>query len=77
MVCNLYPGDVQSFANMGSPRGVHHHGLETGRHIGLQFFNRHQFCPVLIASGKMADQIPEGENIQIGKLLGFCRTNAL
>ena len=70
VVRHLDLGNVQALADVGGPGGVHHHGLEAGGHIRLQLFDGHQFCPVLIAPGKMANQVPEGEDIQIGKLLG-------
>ena len=63
VVRNLYPGDIQALANMGGSGSIHDHGLKAGRYIRLQLFNGNQLCPVLIASWKMADQIPEGENI--------------
>jgi len=49
--------------------GVHHHGAEAGGDVRLQLFDGNQLRPVLVPSGKVADEIPEGENIQLGKLL--------
>ena len=76
MVRHLDLGDVQALPNMGSSGRTHDHGFETGRHIHLQLFNGHQMGAVLIAPGEVADQIPEGEDIQIDKLLGPGRAHA-
>ena len=65
----LHLGHVQALADVGGAGGVHHHGPETGRHIRRQLRDGYQSGPVLIAPGEMADQVAQGENIQIGKLL--------
>ena len=62
-------GHVQPLADVGGSGRVHHHGLEAGGHVRLQLGNGHQPGPILVAPGKMADQVAQGENIQIGKLL--------
>ena len=66
---HLHLGQVQSLADMAGAGSVHHHGAKTGGDIRLQLFDGNQLCPVLVPSGEMADEIPEGENIQLGKLL--------
>ena len=77
MIRHLHLGQIQALANMVRPGMVHDHGFEAGGLIHLQFIDGHKPCPILIAPGKMADQIPEGENIQIFKLLGLGRPHAL
>ena len=65
-----YLGHIQALADMGGAGGVHHHGPEAGRDIRLQLFNVYQPGPVLVTPGKMADQILQGEDIQIRQLSG-------
>ena len=66
---HLHLGQVQSLADVAGAGSVHHHGAKTGGDIRLQLFDGNQLRPVLVPSGEMADEIPEGENIQLGKLL--------
>ena len=69
MVSHLNPGQIQPFPDVVGAGGVHYDGPETGGYIYLQLGNAHQPGAVLVASGKMADQISQGEDIQGGKLL--------
>ena len=66
---HLHLGQVQPLADVAGAGGVHHRGAKTGGDIRLQLFDGNQLRPVLVPSGEMADEIPEGENIQLGKLL--------
>ena len=66
---HLHLGQVQPLADVAGAGSVHHHGAKTGGDIRLQLFDGNQLRPVLVPSGEMADEIPEGENIQLGKLL--------
>ena len=60
---------VQALADVGSTGRVHHHRLEAGGLVRLQLADVHQFRPVLVAPWEVADQIPEGADIQVFKLL--------
>ena len=77
MIRQLYPGQIQALADVGHPGGVHHHGPEAGRHIRLQLLNGNQPGAVFVAPGKMADEIPEGEDIQGRELFGLGRAYTL
>ena len=77
MIRQLNLGHVQPLADMGGARGVHHHGFETGGTIRFQLADGHEPCAILVSPWEMADQIPEGEDIQIFKLLGLAGADAL
>ena len=70
-------GQVHSLSDMGRPGCGHDHGPEAGGHIRLELGDGHQLRPVLIASGKMADQVPQSKDIQIFQLLCPGRAYAL
>ena len=76
MIRHLHLGNIQALTDMGGSGGVHNHGLEAGGHIHFQLLDGHQFGAILIAPGEMADQIPEGKDIQLGELLGLGRAYA-
>jgi len=69
MVGDLHLGQIQALADVAGPGGVHHHGPEAGGGVHLQLVDGGEPGAVLIAPGEMTDQVPEGENIQLGKLL--------
>ena len=69
VIRHLHLGDVQSLADVGGAGGVHHRGPEAGGHIHLQFIDGDELRAILVAPGEMADQILQGENIQIFQLL--------
>ena len=75
VIPDLHLGQIQSLADMVGSGGVHHHRLEAGRHIHLQLGDGAQLRAIFISSGKMADQITQGKDIQIGKLLRLGRPN--
>ena len=70
-------GHIQSLADMGGAGIVHDRGPEAGGNVRRQLRDRDKLRPILVAPGKMADQIPQGKNIQIGKELGFCLPHPL
>ena len=70
-------GQVHSLSDMGRPGCGHDHGPEAGGHIRLELGDGHQLRPVLIASGKMADQVPQSIDIQVFQLLCPGRAYAL
>ena len=70
MVGDLDFGNVQTFADMVCAGMIHDHSFKAGRAIYLQLRNGQKAGAVLISAGKMADQIPESEDVQVFKLLG-------
>ena len=76
VVGHLDLGDGQALADLIGPGRVHDHSPEAGGHIHLQLLNGNQPGAILISSGEMADQIPQGQNIQLCKGLGLGRTDA-
>ena len=69
MVSHADLGHIQAFAYLVGLWSRHDHGTETGRTVGLQLVNGGEPGTVLIATGEMADQVLQSENIQSGKLL--------
>ena len=76
VVCHLHTGQIQALTDMGSTGGVHDHGFEAGRNIRLQLVDGDQLGAIFIASGEVTDEIPQSENIQLGKLLCLGRADA-
>ena len=76
MVGDLHSGNIQPLADVGGFGGIHDHGLKAGGGIHLQLFDGHQFGAVFVSPGEMADQVPEGKDVQVGELLGLGRANA-
>ena len=77
MIGDLHLGQVQALADMAGPWGVHDHSPEAGGGIHLQLGDGHQPGPVLIAPGKVADQVGQRVDIQSFKLLCLGRADAL
>ena len=64
MVRHLHLCQIQPLADVGCSGRGHHHRPEAGRLVHHQVGNAAFPGPVLITPGKMADQVPQGKNIQ-------------
>ena len=77
VVRHLDPGQIQSLADVGRPWGAHDCRPEAGRLVHIQLRHAGHFRPVLIAPGKMADEVSQGEDIQRLQQLFLCGAYAL
>ena len=67
---------AKALADMGGPGGVHDHRFKACGHIHLELVDGDELRAVLIAPWEMADQILQGEDIQVFKLLRPGRADA-
>ena len=76
-VRRLDPGQIQTLTDVGGAGGVHDHGPEAGGLVRLQLADGDALRPILVASGEMANEVLQREDIQGGKELCLCRADAL